>query len=187
MAVAEIYRAYSTGVNEHNATIKRRFVELFTFTLFSWIEHDECVSRLDRISQKTASNGSLKLLEAIRQALTIHVGETNVAGRYHVRVNVKSRQLNDLLVDVLDGNVIAAAKNRTQQEPPELAFINELITARDDIVIQCVFDEGQNTIEHITRVNRKTRTKETWLEAHIIRALENCHGSIVFDKEIYDD
>ena len=104
MAVSQVFKPYTSDIeSKTNDIVKKRWVDLFSFMLFSFLETDDKMSALDK-SSRDGSGMSEALLNALRMALTIQMSKSTNPYIYHVRVRVSARQLRDKIVNKIRGH-----------------------------------------------------------------------------------
>lgn len=134
---------------------------------------------LEKIGKNTGYSASATFKDCVRQSMRIECNSLGEQDRHQFRVKINTRKLGDLLTNYLDGNIVAASRRRTPNNAPKLWFVGELFNLGHDIEVSFHFTRETNRVSFV-KTHRPRRSRETWLENVLMRAVEQMNRSIVF-------
>jgi hypothetical protein len=178
--ITSTYRPYPE-YEKHKSIDKTRsrFVSAFTHLFFEMLNFGDELRTLEKIGKNTGYSASETFKDSVRQSIRIESNSLGEQDKHQFRVKINARKLGDLLANYLDGTVIAQSRRRTPNNAPKLFFVGELLNLGHDIEISFHFNRAENKVGFL-KSHRPQRTKETWLETVLIRAINAMDNSIVF-------
>jgi len=137
------------------------------------------LSTLERIGKNTGYSASETFKDCVRQSMRIDANSLGQQDKLHFRVKINGQRLSELLSNYMDGHVIAESRRRNPNRSPKLLFVGELLSLPYDIEVSFHFDRAENKIGFL-KSHRPQRTKETWIEHILIRAVNAMDNSLIF-------